>query len=419
MPFDRILREVSERKRAKEMMREQTRMMDLSPVLVRDMENRIVAWNQGAEGLYGYSSLEVKGQVSHDLLQTRFPMSEQAAEEALRRDGRWEGELSQRKKDGSQVAVASLWVLYRDGQGRPVRILETATDISARKRAEQRLAGQAEELARQAEELARSEQAVRRLNDDLEHRVAERTEQLETANKDLEAFTYSVSHDLRAPLRHISGFTKILTEEFGPSLPSEAQHYLQRVEQGARQMGELVDGLLHLARVGRQALAVEVTGLGAVVNDVLTMLEPEMEGRQVDWKIGELPFLECDPILVRQVFQNLIGNALKFTRPRSPAVIEIGQREENGQTVIFVRDNGVGFSMKYADKLFGVFQRLHRAEDFEGTGVGLATVQKVIQKHGGWMWAEAKPDHGATFYFTLGGRRHCEATRAAAEGGGG
>jgi light-regulated signal transduction histidine kinase (bacteriophytochrome) len=159
--------------------------------------------------------------------------------------------------------------------------------------------------------------------------------------------------------------------------------------------------LLNLGRVGRHEVRLQVTGLDTVVKEVLTDLQPESENRKVEWKIGRLPYVECDAPLMKQVFQNLLSNALKFTRPREQAVIEVGCQEQNGIPIVFVRDNGVGFSMKYADKLFGVFQRLHRTEDFEGTGVGLATVQRIVQKHGGRIWAEAELDKGATFYFTL------------------
>jgi light-regulated signal transduction histidine kinase (bacteriophytochrome) len=155
-----------------------------------------------------------------------------------------------------------------------------------------------------------------------------------------------------------------------------------------------------------------------LVEDVITLLAPETEGRQVEWKIGQLPFVECDPILMPQVFQNLISNALKYSRPRSPAVIEIGQTEKEGETVIFVKDNGVGFDMRYSDKLFGVFQRLHVAEEFEGTGIGLATVERIIKKHGGRVWVEAELDRGATFFFTLGAGEHSVPEKAAAAAGG-
>ncbi|HEV2713745.1 MAG TPA: ATP-binding protein [Terriglobales bacterium] len=251
----------------------------------------------------------------------------------------------------------------------------------------------------------------------LNRELEARTMELTTANKELEAFSYSVSHDLRAPLRHISGFSKILTEEYGSTLPPEAQLHLQRIQEGARRMGTLVDDLLNLARLGRREISLRITGLSSVVGEVIADLKSECEGRQVEWRIADLPFVLCDPTLMKQVFQNLLSNAVKFTRPRPQAIIEIGQREENGSPVVFVRDNGVGFSMKYSDKLFGVFQRLHRLEDFDGTGVGLATVQRIIQRHGGRIWAEAEVDKGATFYFTLEPPRKTEFKTEAATAG--
>jgi PAS domain S-box-containing protein len=536
-----IARDITERKRAEEALREQAQVLDLAQVLVRDMQGRIVLWNRGAENLYGFSKEEAVGRVSHEMLQTKFPEPLARIEEKLQRFGTWEGELVHLKRDHTRIVVASLWVLYRDEQGNPLRVLEANTDITARKQAESQLAGQAEKLALQSLELLRSQQAlesqtlmlrsvldsmaeglvaadaqgkftiwnpaatkivgmgaedvppgewnahygvympdtitpfpieqnpltrairgevstaemyvrnpeleqgawieisgsplknadgsfrggvvafrdisqrkideqeIRKLNEELEERVVQRTAQLEAANHELEAFTYSVSHDLRAPLRHISGFSRILMEDFGAGMEAEARHHLQRIQDGTHRMGLLVDELLNLARVGRHALNTETTSLNALVEEVVSLLQPETEGRMVSWKIAELPQVKCDPVLVKQVFQNLIANALKFTRTRERAVIEIDHRRENGEDVIAIRDNGVGFNMKYQDKLFGVFQRLHRAEDFEGTGIGLATVQRIIRKHGGRVWAEAELDKGATFYFTLSAAKSVEA----------
>ena len=313
--------------------------------------------------------------------------TEQVWAKAWRNRERYETEYRIRGRDGEYrtFSVRGVPVLEDDGTVR--EWVGTCTDITQRKLAEEQ---------------------VHLLNEKLEQRVKERTSQLEAANKELEAFTYSVSHDLRAPLRHISGFSRILNEEFAESLPAEAQHHVQRIQEGTRRMGQLVDDLLNLGRVGRKELSLQVAGLRSIVDDVIQSLNPDIGDREVEWKIGDLPYVECDTALMYQVWQNLLSNALKFTRPRSHAVIAIGQEQRDGKAVVYLRDNGVGFSMKYADKLFGVFQRLHRAEDFEGTGVGLATVQRIIQKHGGRIWAEAELDKGATFYFTLGDSRISE-----------
>ena len=220
-------------------------------------------------------------------------------------------------------------------------------------------------------------------------------------NEELEAFTYSVSHDLRAPLHHINGFSQLLVEELGCGIDPTSAHYLTRIREGAARMGQLLDGLLHLSRVGRQPVRKRETDLNVMVKEILSELEPQTAGREIQWRIGELPAVPCDPVLMRLVFVNLLSNAVKFTRPRTPAVIEVDTVPSNGRQVICCRDNGVGFSMQSAGKLFGVFQRFHHQEDFEGLGLGLATVQRIVRKHGGEIWAEGEPGKGAAFYVAL------------------
>jgi light-regulated signal transduction histidine kinase (bacteriophytochrome) len=258
------------------------------------------------------------------------------------------------------------------------------------------------------------------LNAELEQRVIKRTAQLEAANQELEAFCYSISHDLRSPLRAINGFSRILLEEYLEQLDPEARRYQQLVRDNAQQMGQLIDDLLTFSRLSRQPLRKQTVAIADLVRQVLADLGHEQQNRQIEMIIGNLPTGEGDPALLKQVVVNLLTNALKFTRGREVAQIEIGWSHQSltndsergtndflANVVYFVKDNGAGFDMRYAHKLFGVFQRLHRAEDYEGTGVGLAIVQRIIHRHGGRIWAESAVNQGTTFYFTLtGGNPH-------------
>lgn len=338
-----------------------------------DSHERIVYWNPTAETMFGYSAAEVMGQP----LTWVIPGPSREFLSTMEGDARGTiREVTGHRKDGTGFPVELSLAAWKTGEG--VFFTGICRDITARKRAE-------------AE--------IRRLNSHLEHRAAE----LADANRELEAFTYSVSHDLRAPLRHIDGFSRLLLEAHAAGSPEQVRHYLDRIRDAIRKMGALVDGLLDLSRLARKEISLRVTALNPLVEELLADLKPETKGREIEWRIGPLPFVECDPALMKQVFANLLSNAVKFSRPRERAVIEVGALSREGQApVVFVRDNGVGFSLSHAHKLFGVFQRLHRTEDFEGTGIGLATVQRIIHRHGGRLWAEAEVGRGATFYFTLG-----------------
>jgi PAS domain S-box-containing protein len=396
-------RDVTARKQAEEKVRRAslyTRSLieaSLDPLVTISREGRITDVNEATEAVTGISRDRLIGSD----FSTYFTEPEKARagyEQVFAEGFVQDYPLAIRHTTGRTTYVLYNANVFKNEGGEVEGVFAAARDITARKQAEEQ---------------------VRTLNEELEQRVKQRTAELEAANRELEAFTYSVSHDLRAPLRHISGFSKILSEEFDSSLPEEAQHLLGRIQEGTHRMGTLVDDLLNLARVGRQEIRLQVTGLNSLVEEVIASLKPEYEGRQVEWKVGSLPFVECDAGLMKQVLQNLLSNALKFTRPRPVAVIEVGQIEKQGTPAVFVRDNGVGFSMKYADKLFGVFQRLHRPEDFEGTGVGLATVQRILHKHGGRIWAQSELDRGTTFYFTLPVSKAIEQNAEVAVVGGG
>jgi hypothetical protein len=246
--------------------------------------------------------------------------------------------------------------------------------------------------------------AIRRLrveNAELQRRIRERTVELQKANQELESFTHSISHDLRAPLRAIGGFSNILLKDFGPQLPEEAQRLIQVVVLSGAQLTQMIDGLLKFCRLGRQALSREPIDLAALARQAVESLRCDQQDKRVKVQIGNLPGCIGDPMLLNQVFVNLVSNAFKFTTHTKNPAVEIGSEQRNGENVYFVRDNGIGFEMQYADKLFGVFQRLHSEEEFGGNGVGLSIVKRIIERHGGRIWAEAELEKGATFFFTL------------------
>lgn len=351
-------------------------------VIGKDLDGKLLSWNAGAERMFGYTATEIVGRPAEILIPPDHTDEEMKILARVREDRIIHFETVRMRKDGTIIDVSLTVSPIKNATGQVIGASSIARDITERKRAEEE---------------------IRRLNTGLEQRVMRRTAELSAANQELEAFAYSVSHDLRAPLRHIDAYADILRDELGGNVNPAANQSLQRIRKAANRMGQLVDDLLQLSRLGRTEFNHELTNLNRLLEEAVAELRPDIGDREIEWRIGRLPDVDCDPGLMKLVFVNLLSNALKYSRPRAPAVIEVNQTRLNDETVIFVRDNGVGFNMKYADKLFGVFQRLHRMEDFEGTGIGLATVERIIRRHGGRVWAEAEVDKGATFYFTLSG----------------
>jgi K+-sensing histidine kinase KdpD len=279
-----------------------------------------------------------------------------------------------------------------------------ASFAGARRRIEDDLSNARDRLQVEVEQRKQQEDEIRKLNQKLANRAAE----LESSNKELESFAYSVSHDLRAPLRHVVGFSELLQKQAACFLDDKSKRYIKTILDSAQKMGKLIDDLLSFSRIGRAETKKSLVNLGQLVKDVVSEIEQETRGREIAWKIDALPVCYGDRSMLMLVLANLVSNAVKFTRMRTRAEIEIGCEDGDNGVEVFVRDNGAGFDMQYANKLFGVFQRLHRADEFEGTGIGLATVQRIIHRHGGKVRAEGAVDQGATFYFSLPKAQHSE-----------
>jgi PAS domain S-box-containing protein len=352
-------------------------------IFMLDSRGCVRSWNNGAQNIKGYSREEILGKD----FSVFYPAEDRARGKPARhlaiaaRDGRFEEEGFRVRKDGSTFWGNIVLSAVRDRTNALSGFVKVTRDLTERRGAQER--AMADDLA------------------------------LKAANAELEAFTYSVSHDLRAPIRQIEGFSKILREHLGEGIDPQAALYVQRIQEGSQQMGRLVNDLLDLAQIGQKQPKPRLISLDSLIAVVLTNVRAEVTDRDIEWRVDSFPAVVCDPGLMHIVFTNLLSNAVKYTRPRQKAVIEVGHMVAAGQLVIYVRDNGVGFNMKYADRLFGVFQRLHRAEEFEGAGVGLATVQRIIRKHNGRVWGESAADAGATFFFTLGGNIAAPATKAA------
>jgi PAS domain S-box-containing protein len=382
--------DTSERQAKEKIIAAQAALLELAhdAIFVRDLDGRITYWNAGAEHAYGFTRAEAMGRISQVMLGTQFPEPLAGIEATLTKHGRWDGELTHRRADGQVIIVESRWAAQRGPGGSLLGFMETNRDITARKDAER-------EALRRAEE-------IQALNATLEQRVRQRTVHLERANKHLAAFTYSVAHDLRTPLRALSGFAEALAEEYGDRLDETGRGYTGRIQAASEHMGAVLDDLLDLSRVSRVELYLQDVDLSAEVTTICEQLRARDPGHRVGVTVEDGVRVRADRRLIRTVLENLLDNAWKFTAGGGDSTIEFGTTPVgNAPLCCYVRDNGVGFDPAFAGKLFIPFQRLHTATEFPGTGIGLAIVQRIIDRHDGRTWAEGVVGHGATVYFTL------------------
>jgi PAS domain S-box-containing protein len=381
-----VVLDITEQKRADKVLRHMAAIVESSEdaIFTKTLDGMILSWNAGAERIYGYAPEEIVGQPVSVLVPPGHADEVPQILTRLKRGERIDHyETVRVRNDGTQIDVSLTISLIKDAAGNLLGASTIARDITRSKE---------------------SEREIRALNQELEERVRQRTAQLEAANRELEAFAYSAAHDLRSPLITIDGFSQMLLEDYASSLPDEAQRYLHEVARHTQKMSTLINDLLAFSRVGRQAMKPQLVALADVARQALAELNGSREGSAASVRIGDLPLCQADPALLKQVVVNLLSNALKFSRDREDQVIEVGWRQDLDSATshtYFVKDNGAGFDMQYAEKLFRVFQRLHRVDEYEGTGIGLAIVQRIIDRHGGRVWAEGEIGKGATFYFTL------------------
>ena len=382
-----IVRDITERRKAEEtisMLAHAIRSIS-ECVSITDMTDKIVFVNSAFMKTYQYEEHELLG---NSISMVRSPHnSPDVVQEILPTTlhGGWHGELLNRKKDGSEFPVFVSSSVIHDDNGEPLALIGVTTDMTGRKQAEKE---------------------ILELNEQLELRVKQRTAELEAAIKELETFSYSVSHDLKAPLRHINGFIGIFLENKSTMLNEEELGYLERISASANEMGQLIDAILSFSRLNLKEMRKTNIHTPVMVQQVIKFFDQEIQNRKVSFKVDTLPDIQGDEELIRLVWTNLISNAIKYTGKKPEAIIEIGSTSTDNETTFFVKDNGAGFNMKYSEKLFGVFQRLHKTRDFDGVGIGLANVKRIIGRHGGHCRAEGEPEQGATIYFSLPNAPH-------------
>ena len=367
------IRDITDRRKADQLKFRLAAIVNSSDdaIIGKSLDSIVTSWNRGAERIFGYTAQEAVGKHISFLIPPGFEDEERELLAKLKRGERADHfDTVRLRKDGRALDVSVMISPVRDASGRIIGASKVARDITERKRAEQAI-----DLAKEA---------------------------AENANRELEAFSYSVAHDLRAPLRGIDGYSQVLLEDYSDKLDEVGKQHLRTLRESAQRMAQLIDDLLMLARVTQSELRREQVDLSALAQGVANRLQAAQPERQGEFVIADGLVATADSRLLRILFENLLGNAWKFSSKRAKARIEFGRARQDGKESYFLRDNGAGFDMAYASKLFGVFQRLHAVNEFDGTGIGLATVQRVVRRHGGRIWAEGKVDQGSTFYFTLG-----------------